>query len=120
MNMIKSGMTHKQGDIILVPFPFSDLSGSKRRPALVISNNNYNARGEDIVTCGVTSNPENREYSVVITNKDLSHGSLLATSRVKADKLFTVKKSTVIKTLATVSERSLNQIKDQMLLLFNF
>jgi len=117
---MKSGMTPKQGDIVLVPFPFSDLSSAKRRPGLVVSNNDYNAKREDIVICGITSNLENQEYSVIITERDITSGNILATSRIKADKLFTIKKSKVIKTLATVSDRALNDIKDQMMLLFRF
>lgn len=117
---MRSGTAPRQGDIVLVPFPFSDLSSAKRRPGLVISNDGYNAKGEDIVICGITSNLENSEYSVIITERDLASGTLLATSRIKADKLFTIKKSRIIKTLAAVSERALNDVKDQMLLLFKF
>lgn len=34
-------MIYKQGEIVLVPFPYSDLSGSKRRPVLIVSNDAY-------------------------------------------------------------------------------
>jgi len=45
-----------QRDIILIPFPFSDLSESKIRPALVVSNNIYNSQSLDIVVTAITSN----------------------------------------------------------------
>ena len=113
-------MTLKQGEIVLVPFPFSDLSATKRRPALVISQEGYNAHEEDIVICAVTSNLENKSYSVLVRDIDLISGKLLAVSRIKADKIFTIKKSKVIKKLALVSDPTLNKVKDEMIKLFAF
>jgi len=46
----------EKGDLILVPFPFSDQSGRKVRPVIVISNNNFNKHSEDLIVVGVTSN----------------------------------------------------------------
>ena len=45
----------KRGDIILVPFPFSDQSGQKVRPVLVVSNDHYNNSCDDLIVCGITS-----------------------------------------------------------------
>jgi mRNA interferase MazF len=47
-------MIIEQKEIYLVPFPFSDFSGKKVRPVLVLSNNKFN-RGEDIIVCAITS-----------------------------------------------------------------
>jgi mRNA interferase MazF len=113
-------MTHRQGEIVLVPFPFSDLSSSKKRPALVISNDEYNLKSQDLVICGMTSKTGQQDYSVIVSQKDLFSGRLLATSRIKVDKLFTIKKSRVIKSLGTISDDSLNRVKDEMLKLFQF
>ena len=48
-------MAYRQGDIVLVSFPFTDLTSSKRRPALVLSPDSFNAVGEDLVLAAVTS-----------------------------------------------------------------
>ena len=40
-----------KGDIVVVPFPFSDLTNSKRRPALVITE----LTGDDVILCQITS-----------------------------------------------------------------
>lgn len=47
---------HKQGDILLIPIPFTDLISSKKRPVLVLSNNNYNLKTNDIIVAAITSN----------------------------------------------------------------
>ena len=46
-----------QGDIVLIPIPFTDLSSQKRRPVIVISNDGYNQATPDIVVVAMTSNP---------------------------------------------------------------
>ena len=47
----------EQGSIVLIPVPFTNLSSEKRRPVIVISSNDYNATGLDIIVVAVTSNP---------------------------------------------------------------
>ncbi|MCP9290987.1 MULTISPECIES: type II toxin-antitoxin system PemK/MazF family toxin [Gracilimonas] len=48
-------MTFRRWDIVLLPFPFTNLNATKKRPALVISPNEYNS-GPDLVVMFVTSN----------------------------------------------------------------
>ena len=50
-------MMLRQGAIVLIPIPFTDLSSQRRRPVIVISNDTYNRRTEDIVVVAMTSNP---------------------------------------------------------------
>ena len=64
--MTRSGTRFEQGDILILPFPFSDLSSIKQRPVLVLSNSEYNKKTEDIVTCGITSNPKGTSYSELV------------------------------------------------------
>lgn len=59
-----------QGDIVLIPVPFTDLSSQKRRPVIVISNDSYNYKADDILVVAMTSNPEPVEYSFTITSSD--------------------------------------------------
>lgn len=59
MNLMVCGsnvLKVKQRDIILINFPFSDLTGTKVRPALVISNNEYNQNKLDALVLAITSN----------------------------------------------------------------
>lgn len=47
-------MAHSFGDVVLVPFPFTDQSGAKKRPAVVVSGDDYNARRRDLVIMAIT------------------------------------------------------------------
>ncbi|MEK6921414.1 MAG: type II toxin-antitoxin system PemK/MazF family toxin [Nanoarchaeota archaeon] len=97
-----SGILYEQGDIILVPFPFNDLSGTKQRPVPVLSNENYNTSSSDVVTCGITSNLTKKKYAVFITQNELEEGRLQKASLIKADKLFTLEKTIIIKRLEKI------------------
>jgi len=74
------------GDIVVVPFPFSDLSTSKRRPALVIAD----ALAGDLILAQITSQNTSDSLSVPIVAGDFSYGGLRTTSNVRPNKLFTV------------------------------
>jgi len=63
--------TYRQRDIVLVPFPFSDLSNRKVRPVLILSNDEYNQRSADAVVCGLTTNLTPAHCSIVIDVTDV-------------------------------------------------
>ena len=96
---MKGGTNIEQRHIILVPFPFSDLSSSKKRPAFVVSNNNFNKTSEDVICCLITSNLQDRGHAINITNKDMENGSLEFDSKVKPYRLFTVSKNIIYRVL---------------------
>lgn len=48
-------MAHSFGEVVLVPFPFTDQSGTKKRPAVVVSSNDYNASRRDLIIMAITS-----------------------------------------------------------------
>lgn len=54
-----------QGDIVLIPIPFTDLSSRKRRPVIVISNDSYHTATTDMVVVAMTSNPAPAPYSFI-------------------------------------------------------
>ncbi len=104
----------EQGDIVLVPFPFTDLSGMKQRPALVLSNTGYNGKTQDIVTCGITSNIQNSEYSIIIDNANLASGSIPKKSRIKVDKIFTLKQFLVKKKIAKLDSEEFEKVRAEL------
>lgn len=111
--MMRFGITYEQGDIVKVPFPFSDLSSIRKRPVLIISKNEDNKVVDDLITCGITSNLKNTKYSVEIDNEDLEKGKIPVKSRIKIDKLFTVKKSIIEKKIAKINQETLEKVIEE-------
>lgn len=111
MKRMKSGMKYKQRDIVIVPFPFSDLSSIKRRPVLILSRTQDIENSDDIVTCGITSRLNNSKYSILVEDNNLTSGFLPRPSRIKIDKLFTIDKSIIIKKIATIDRSIFEQVK---------
>ncbi|HUZ57486.1 MAG TPA: type II toxin-antitoxin system PemK/MazF family toxin [Hanamia sp.] len=101
---------YKQREIVLVPFPYSDLSSSKRRPVLVISNNNYNKNYPDILVAVITSNLYRDDYSCELFNDDLELGMLPEPSLIKCHKLFTIDQSQVLKRFSIAKEKKFDEV----------
>ena len=110
---MKSGTQYKQGEIVVVPFPFSDLSSLKQRPVLILSKNNDIKDSEDIITCGITSNLKSSKYSVLIDNDSLEEGTIPIKSRVKIDKLFSLNKNLIKKKIARVNKNTFEKAKKE-------
>jgi len=109
---------YKQREIILIPFPYSYLTTSKQRPALILSNNNYNTRFPDILACVITSNLFKDTYSVELENTDLESGILPEKSIIKCHKLFTIDQSLILRRFSLVTERKFNEVKSALHKLF--
>ena len=77
--------TPSAGSVVLIPFPFSDLSESKLRPAVVLAE----ISREDFVCCQVTSNPYADPNAVELTEEDFAEGTLKRVSYARPGKLFT-------------------------------
>ncbi len=114
-----SGTKFESGEVVLVPFPFTDLSQSKRRPVLIISNLQHNTATRDLISCGITSNLSNRAFSVLLDSSDMVEGALPVRSRIKYDKIFTLEKNLVIKKVGKISPLKLRQVKDSIISLLS-
>ena len=100
-----------QGDIVLIPIPFTDLSSQKRRPVIVISNDSYNQSTPDIVVVAMTSNPLLTPHSFTLTSADLTSGTLNRPGTVRVDKLYTLDQMLIVKSFGRVNARTLNRIR---------
>ena len=83
MGGISEIMNILQKEIVLLPYPFSNLENRKIRPAIVISNNYFNKKSQDCVAIPMTSVIKEMPFSVLISQQDLSAGKLLKISRAR-------------------------------------
>jgi len=95
-----------KGDIVSVPFPFSDLSGSKKRPALVIAA----LKGDDIILCQITSSSYGDPYSIPLQSGDFVHGSLHKESFIRPNKIFTAEYSIIAKIVGHLSPEKVSEV----------
>jgi mRNA interferase MazF len=100
-----------QRDIVLIPFPFSDLSGDKVRPALVISNDEYQAAYRDAVVLALTSNLSASDYKVFVESPDLETGRLPVKSAIRVDKPSSISQSKVLKIQAKITSAKFEAVK---------
>ncbi len=95
------------GSVILVRFPFSDLSSKKYRPALVVAK----AEFDDIIVCQITSSSYGKKNIVTIAEKDFLSGTLPVNSFIRPDKLFTLSSQLVARKLGKISDEKMAEVK---------
>lgn len=81
-----------KGDIVVLPFPFSDFSQEKRRPALVLAS----FENGDCILSQITSQPVKDQYAVPVRDEDFTEGSLRHASNVRPNRLFTANSEIVL------------------------
>ena len=88
-----------KGDIVLVPFPFTDLSGQKVRPALIL---HWEGGGDDCVVAFISSVKTKRKLAFDIAMSKSEGNGLKVDSVIKVNKLATLQKKIIIGTLGTL------------------
>ena len=94
------------GSVILVPFPFSDLSQSKLRPAVVLAD----AGRGDWILCQVTSSPYSDVRAVRLAAADFAKGSLRAVSYARPGKLFTANQELLVSEVGVLNRLALDRV----------
>lgn len=102
------------GDVVAVPFPFSDLSGKKLRPAVVLATMEH----DDLILCQITSNAFASKRAIEISDADFLDGGLPSTSHVRPDKLFTAESTIIQKRKGTLQPRRLRMVLNAVRALF--
>lgn len=100
-----------KGDIAIVPFPFSDLTQSKRRPALVLAE----LKGDDLVLCQITSQNIRNEYAVELREPDFETGTLHKQSNIRPDKLFTADRGIILYKAGRIRKQKVAQVIDNII-----
>jgi len=99
-----------RGDVVVVPFPFSDLSQSKRRPALVITS----LDGDDLILCQTTSQTIKDNYSLSLDDKDFKTGSLKQTSNLRPNRIFTADSHIILYRVGNLRDEKLSEVVEKI------
>ena len=97
-----------KGDVVVIPFPFSDLSGNKRRPAFVLAN----LRGDDILLCQITSLHSSDPAAVALIRGDFISGSLPVDSYIRPLRIFTADKNIIVRKAGTLTSALVDKVID--------
>jgi mRNA interferase MazF len=95
-----------KGDVVVIPFPFSDLSGSKRRPALVINH----LPGNDVILCQITSKATRDKFVIEISRSQFGSGGLPVDSYVRPNKIFTADQSIIIRKAGRLDKETVSKV----------
>jgi len=108
--MPKNSSKYKQGDIVVLELPFTDLLGSKLRPVLVLNAIDF---GDDTIVAKITSFPG--LHRIPITQSDLAIGRLKKEpSYIDCSSIFTVEKKLVVKAVGRLAEEPLLKVKEKL------
>ena len=100
-----------KGEIVVFPFPFSDLSGHKLRPALVVAN----LTGDDMVLCMISKQSADPDC-LPLTDGDFTQGNLpTSPSYIRPTRLFTGHDAKVVKSRGQVSQAKLTQVTNKLI-----
>jgi mRNA interferase MazF len=108
-------VTPAAGTVVLVPFPFSDLSQAKLRPAVVLANV---GRG-DWILCQITSNPYGDARAILLTDASFAVGALRVTSYARPGKLFTAHHTLMVSQVGTLQAEPLRQIIEAVVVILH-
>ena len=95
-----------KGDVVVAPFPFSDLSSSKRRPSLVVAQ----LEGDDLVLSQITGKKRSDRYAISLDPKDFSSGKLRVPSLIRPNRLFTADARVVLYKAGSVTAEKMQEV----------
>jgi len=101
------------GDVVLVPFPFTDQTTTKKRPAVVVSSDEYNKARPDLILMAVTSHLSGHARIGEVVVSDWKGAGLLKASTIKPI-VVTVEKTLIIRALGQIRQRDLLALKDAL------
>lgn len=103
--------TFVKGDVVVVPFPFSDLSGNKKRPALVVAN----LSGDDIVLCLITSQNASDSYAISLAHTDFTAGGLRQLSNLRPNRLFTADSDIILYRAGVITRAKMSEVTNKII-----
>lgn len=101
-----------KNDVVVIPFPFTDLTGSTRRPALVI----VDLKGDDLILCQITTQKKFDEYSIPLNDNDLKEGSLRReNNNIRPNRIFTADKQIILYRIGHLKEEKMKEVIEKII-----
>lgn len=105
--------TYSFGDVVLAPFPFTDQTAAKKRPAVVVSSDGYNKARPDLILMAITGHLSGYPRIGEVVVSGWKEAGLLKASTIKPI-LTTLEKSLIIRTLGKLSQPDVVVLRDAM------
>jgi len=103
-----------KGDVIVLPFPFSDLSKSKKRPALIVAN----LQCDDFILAQITSESRIDGYSILLMEDDFKKRGLNLNSIIRPNRLFTADKSIILYKAGSIKKSKIKEVEEKLIKIF--
>jgi mRNA interferase MazF len=100
-----------RGDVVVVPFPFSDLKEAKRRPVLVLAS----LEGDDLILCQITSRQSRDRYAIPLQDEDFASGTLRQSSYLRPNRLFTADRTLILYRVGTLQPAKLEEATNRLI-----
>ncbi|MEK6958844.1 MAG: type II toxin-antitoxin system PemK/MazF family toxin [archaeon] len=100
-----------KGDIVVLPFPFTDLTATKRRPALVIAT----LKGDDLLVAQITSQTNEDPYSIPLEDNQILGGKLDGASYIRPNKIFTADKSILLYKIGKLNNPKMKEVEEKII-----
>lgn len=100
-----------RGEVVILPFPFSDLSGSKLRPAYVLAD----LQGDDIILCQITSQNTKDKFAIPLDNDGFASGFLPSPSYIRPSRIFTADKRIITRKAGRVKVKISSLVVKQVI-----
>ena len=106
---------YKQGDVILIPFPFTDFSTFKQRPAVIISASRFNSSTGDVIIAAITSHIHTKsKFDYVLNSREQKTGGLPLPSAVKVGKIITLDQRLIRKRIGHLPKETIQRLTRQL------
>ncbi|MFC2136482.1 type II toxin-antitoxin system PemK/MazF family toxin [Bacteroidota bacterium] len=105
-----------KGDVVVIPFPFSDLTETKRRPALILTA----LDGSDVILCQITSRNVKDGYAIQISDDDFESGTLKQISNVRPNRIFTADGQIVLYKIGKLQTAKISHIVNKVVEIISY
>jgi len=112
-------MEFRQGEIVLLPFPFDDLTKAKTRPALIVSSNRFNQISRTVIVVEITSNLKSgfQELNILIEDRDIERypgTKPIIPSIIKPYVIFSINKRLIMRRIGILDHKKFREVLDKL------